>query len=269
MLFYNKKPIKHKRSVSNIIKNEELDIEKFSGDFNVLRELYNFPESFSNFSIIKIFNETRLLDKAIKKSRLIKFAIQYKEHYTFEKFCKVSKILSKKRGLVRALETYQIIYGKELGGLKYKEYWKNNNITKFLYDPVHVSKKNNITIEEAKKLINDRKKKKATSLEGFILRHGEKKGKELFKKFQETSKHTLEKYKEKYENAEEKWNEYVSRKRVTSPRSIEYWQSKGFSFSDAKKKQLEWQRNNNGGYEYWRKRGLTDEEIKKKTPTPK
>lgn len=91
---------------------------------------------------------------------------------------------------------------------------KRNN----MYDPVYVSKRDNISIEDAKNKIDLMKQNKVTSLAGFIRRHGEEIGRLKFEQFKETSKHTLEKYIDKYgrEDGEIRWFEYLSKKDSTS-----------------------------------------------------
>lgn len=86
------------------------------------------------------------------------------------------------------------------------------------YDPDYVSKRDGISIEEASIKIENMKKRKATSLEGFILRHGEENGRLKFEQFQNTSKHTKEKFMQKYGNfeGEKKWHEYITKKDSTS-----------------------------------------------------
>jgi very-short-patch-repair endonuclease len=87
-----------------------------------------------------------------------------------------------------------------------------------MYDPVYVSERDNISIEEAKSKIDAMKMNKVTSLSGFIKRHGEELGRIKFEKFKQTSKHTLEKYIYKYgeDIGKSKWDEYLSKKDSTS-----------------------------------------------------
>lgn len=87
-----------------------------------------------------------------------------------------------------------------------------------MYDPVYVSKRDNISIKEAKNKIEVMKMNKVTSLSGFIKRHGEELGKIKFEKFKQTSKHTLKKYINKYGEklGKFKWDEYISKKDSTS-----------------------------------------------------
>lgn len=83
-----------------------------------------------------------------------------------------------------------------------------------MYDPIYVSKRDNISIKEAENKIEVMKQNKVTSLNGFIKRHGEEIGRVKFEEFKETSKHTLNKYIEKYgyEVGNTKWSEYISKK---------------------------------------------------------
>jgi hypothetical protein len=61
---------------------------------------------------------------------------------------------------------------------------KRNN----MYDPIYVSERDNISIEDAKNKIENMKQNKVTSLAGFIKRHGEELGSIKYDKFKETSK---------------------------------------------------------------------------------
>ena len=89
---------------------------------------------------------------------------------------------------------------------------------KNMYDPLYVSERDGISIEEAEVKIKKFKEDKVTSLIGFIKRHGEEEGRIKFEKFQETSKHTLKKYIQKYglELGTLKFKEYTSKKDSTS-----------------------------------------------------
>jgi hypothetical protein len=95
---------------------------------------------------------------------------------------------------------------------------KNKKKRNNMYDPIYVSKRDNISIEEAKYKIDSMKMNKVTSLSGFIKRHGEELGRLKFEEFKNTSKHTLKKYIDKYgeELGKYKWNEYISKKDSTS-----------------------------------------------------
>ena len=86
------------------------------------------------------------------------------------------------------------------------------------YNPIYISKRDNLTIEEAIEKIETMKRNKSTSLYGFIHRHGEELGKIKFEEFQNSSKHTKEKFIEKYgeEKAEVKWIDYLKTKDSTS-----------------------------------------------------
>lgn len=86
------------------------------------------------------------------------------------------------------------------------------------YDPVYISKRDKITMEEAIEKIGTMKRNKSTSLYGFIHRHGEELGKIKFQEFQDSSKHTMEKFIQKYgkERGEVKWLDYLKTKDSTS-----------------------------------------------------
>ena len=116
--------------------------------------------------------------------------------------------------------------------------------------------------------INEYKKNKATSLEGFINRHGEEEGLKRFQKFQETSKHTLKKYVNLYGQEEglKKWNEYINVKLETSVFTKKYWINKGFSEEEAeiKRKEFHNENLNTSTVQFWINKGLTEEEARDK-----
>lgn len=87
-----------------------------------------------------------------------------------------------------------------------------------MYDPVYVSKRDGITVEEAVIKVENFKKNKATSLSGFIHRFGDELGRLKFQKFQSTSRHTEEIYISRYgeEVGKKKWKEYLLKKDSTS-----------------------------------------------------
>lgn len=86
-----------------------------------------------------------------------------------------------------------------LSSLKNLDNWDTNYIefdkyaakvkssTAGLYDPEYIRLKYNVCLLESNKIISAKKSNKATNLKGFIARHGEVKGKELYEKFQKSS----------------------------------------------------------------------------------
>jgi hypothetical protein len=96
------------------------------------------------------------------------------------------------------------------------KYCKQNKIA-VMYDATLASLKYGISMDEAELKINNLKTQKATSLAGFQSRHGERRGAELFEKFQKTSKKSSLNiknfYKEKYpETWQEEYSTFMKRK---------------------------------------------------------
>jgi predicted GIY-YIG superfamily endonuclease len=89
------------------------------------------------------------------------------------------------------------------------------------YDIENVSKKRGISIEEAAILVSELKNKTNGSIENFIKRHGEEKGREKFAEFANKSKSTKENFKQRYGDSwEEKWENFLS---TRDSSSLEYW----------------------------------------------
>jgi len=133
---------------------------------------------------------------------------------------------------------------------------------KIQYEPEYWMYRFNISYDEAVQQMNDHKKNKATSKEGFIKRHGEEKGLEMFNKFQKTSSFSTsdEWFKQTYGDDWEKKKEEDFNKR--SKRCVNYWTCRGYSEDEAKLKVLEYQRSTSGVHrEYYRQRGYSEDEI--------
>lgn len=93
-----------------------------------------------------------------------------------------------------------------------------------MYDPINVSKKLSITLEEAIDIVSERKKKTAGTLENFIARHGDKVGTEKYGEFKNKSKPSIENYKIRYGNDwENKWKIYLNTRDSSSKK---YWTDK-------------------------------------------
>lgn len=130
------------------------------------------------------------------------------------------------------------------------------------YEPLYWSLRKNISMEEAKKIVNEYKKNKSTSKEGFISRHGEDVGIKMYEKFQQTSAYSSsdEWFINKCgENWKENKDYYMRRK---SKRCIEYWICRGYSLEDSKIKVGEYQISTSGVHKkYYEERGYSNEEI--------
>lgn len=92
------------------------------------------------------------------------------------------------------------------------------------YDPIYVSKRDNISIEEAEVKISDLKKRTAVSKELLINKYGLEDGEKRYKEFIEKSKQTKDNYKKRYgDNWETKWNETCKKHDCSS---LEYFVKK-------------------------------------------
>ena len=121
---------------------------------------------------------------------------------------------------------------------------KNN-----IYDPIYISQRENITIEEAKVYIDEYKKSKATNKENFIKKYGEETGVQKYNEWIEKSLgkgHKIEgKYKslyckEFYIKKGYTYEEAVKLAKVAQYKNsslhIEYYLNRGYNLEQAKKK---------------------------------
>lgn len=230
MLTIKGKNYKLRRNISIDFKNKILYEQDISGNIIYLYEIYKVEKDECSFKklveIINCFNthtDSRMISNYINNVGYDNFKTE-----NFIKYMNYKKIHPKDTS---SIDFYKALYGDNWD-LKIKERTYNLGL---LYNRNYISKKYNISLEEADLYIDNFKKKKATSIQGFIERHGEEKGNELFEKFKKTSKHTLEKYIELYGISEgnRKWNEYINKKYNTSSRNKSFWISKGFSEKDA------------------------------------
>lgn len=158
----------------------------------------------------------------------------------------------------RLLKTYLLsiesTYNYKDTYYKLKDF-KNNTImnnAKLIYSPEFQALKYNINIEDAVIKVSEYKRNKATSYTGFINRHGEDAGADLFNKFQKTSSKG-QKTKNSY------GEEYV---KSCSPWCKEYYIKRGYSSAESIKMVSEFQRNNSGVSRfYWLGKGYTKQET--------
>lgn len=86
-----------------------------------------------------------------------------------------------------------------------------------MYDVENVARKHNISVEEARHIVNKRKSLTCGTLENYIKRYGEEEGPERFKKSNEASKSTAENFKKRYgDDWENRWNYYMESRRTKS-----------------------------------------------------
>jgi ribosomal protein S16 len=161
------------------------------------------------------------------------------------------------------VESYVLKHGEEKG-LKLRDV--SINLSKKINTPYRIEywlNKGFNELEAANKIL-EYKKNKATSLDGFIKRHGFVDGVNKFEVFQNTSKHTRGKYMELYgELGEEKWLEYVNKKKYNSVFRKEYWVNKGYSEVESEEKRKEFHVNNlnTSSVQYWVSKGLNTEDA--------
>lgn len=116
------------------------------------------------------------------------------------------------------------------------------------YDINYISIRENISIEEAIKYVDNYKRNKSTSLDGFIHRHGEEIGRQKFEKFQKTSVVNEENLKIKYgdKKGKKKWKKVHNSRIHSSKWRMEYWIDNGYTAEQAIEKIKEFQKNNSG-----------------------
>ena len=113
--------------------------------------------------------------------------------------------------------------------------------------PKQYAEKHNVTIEEAAAHIKQTLNNKATSLAGFIKRHGQEKGTQKYNEWLSKCRQTPENFEKRYkEQAAAKWDNHIQNKRKANPRCIEYWTDKGYTQVQAKEQVSNFQINNAG-----------------------
>lgn len=197
------------RKLNNIIRKKDiidkLFIDSIKSDIIRLYDIDGeLNDSFVIFIIeyVKKNGDIRTLKNYINRCGLDNFDIE--RFYNYLEYRKLNRSDSMSENF------FKLVYGE----VKYKEHHHTRiKSRKNMYDPSYISIRDNINKEEAIEKILEFKKNKNTSLEGFIKRHGEEMGNFMFMKFQETSKHNLEKYLKKYGNdGYSKYEEYLSKK---------------------------------------------------------
>lgn len=127
--------------------------------------------------------------------------------------------------------------------LKDRKTFHHNNYT-------FVKLKFNFTDEETKNFINDYRIRHSNTIDGFILRHGEEKGKELFAKFQKNS----------ITRSYATCDEYEIKS--SSVWCKEFYIKRGYDEETAINMAKEFNRKNSGANKwYWIGKGYNDEEI--------
>lgn len=206
------------RELTMFIKSS--DINKISLLFKHLddiRNMFNSYNNIRNFSDVKIKDFLFLYKKNINNKKFVAYydkinGIDF-EQERFEKYIVYKKT---NKSDSNSMTFFNLVYGEANGFKEYQRY--HSKIRELTPYKIEYWINKGFTKNDAELKIIDYKKNKSTSLDGFILRHGEVEGKKLFNKFQKTSKHTLEKYIEKYgfELGTLKYNEYIKTKDSSS-----------------------------------------------------
>ena len=127
---------------------------------------------------------------------------------------------------------------------------RGNKPTDGLYNIEYVALRYNISLDEAAKIVESKKASKATKLSGFIARHGEERGIELFEKFQKTS---VSRSTEQTTDLE---------RRESSAWCKEFYIKRGYDLDEATHMAKEFNRKNSGANKYyWINKGFTETEV--------
>lgn len=147
---------------------------------------------------------------------------------------------------LKSLDNWNTNYWKLYSYCNSPDYKPNDG----LYNINYIAMKYNISIDEATKIVTSKKASKATNLKGFIARHGEVKGKELYEKFQKTS----------ISGSKEQVDEYERKRR--SSWCKEYYIDKGYDEQEAIKMAKEFNKYNAGANKYfWLRKGYSAKEV--------
>lgn len=211
--------------------------------FNSLKKILKINVDINESNLRIMLSDELIFKKYIKK--LIYHINIYGNNVDINKF--YLAINNKKKSCVEIDKIY---------GVKIKRNRKN------IYDPEYISQREGISYEEAVTYINNYKKEKATSYDGFVKRHGKILGEAKFKKFQETSRtNTKDFYINKYG---EDWEKFYKIRIIKNPRCLEYWVNLGFNIIQAKEMVSIYQKANSGVNKlYWVNKGKSLQEINK------
>lgn len=150
---------------------------------------------------------------------------------------------------------------KVLEGMRYSI---NKTPASLNYDSYYYTLKYNISLKEAEERIQEFKSKKATSLKGFIARHGEIQGKILFEEFQKTSATAINKVREKFKiEYGDDWRvEFDAHRKERSKFCKEFYLKNGDSEEVAIKKAYEFNLKHCGGRrQFYIDKGYSEDEI--------
>lgn len=213
------------------------------------------------------FNYRNLKSPSIDDYRWI-LELNGTERLTFENhFRAVGTLVTEGKFMTRVKSNNQFkVLGHYMTSKELEEYKRNKNKERVNpWDPEYVMKRDRISLAQAKIKVEQLKSNKATSLAGFILRHGEVEGTKKFKKFQSTSvSMSLEAMVKRYGEKEgtTRFEKTIEDNKKKNKRCIEYWLENGHSLEKSKILVSEYQRNNSGVHrEYHRNKGVCEEVI--------
>jgi hypothetical protein len=207
-------------------------------DIEDIKKLYKieYIQDFESIIYIldNIFNNNRKILKYCEKA-MDNFNIELYEKYL--EWRKENKFTS------NTPEFFKLVYGDNW------EYYFNNKKVTRIYDPIYIMNRDNCSYDDAINSINKMKKDKSTSLDGFIKRHGEERGKILYVKFKKTS-NIFDKENIIRIHGEDKLDKIIERNyksiRSNSKRCVDYWINRGFDEIESVEKVSEHQKYNSG-----------------------
>lgn len=265
MVFYKGKEVKTKRFLTTINRLGELNNVEIK-DFKYLKELLGVNETV-NFDLIMFNKCFELIEKFdYKLTKCVTDINEIGNNFCLDRYDRFLEYKKLNKFSVDE-EYYKLKFGEVDGLIKHKEKInKTHNLSPYKKE-YWINKGFNSDLEINNK-ISEYKKSKATSLDGFIKRHGEIEGVKKFEEFKSTSKHTLEKYIDLYglEEGNEKWLKYLDVKKETSVFTKNYWVNKGLSEDESEnmRKKFHYENLNTSTVEFWINKGLSEDEAKLK-----
>ena len=247
MLYYKDKEVKTRFGLVKKVKEKDYSRSFLKGNYDILNEW--FGVSLDYISLI------HLVERYVLDSHNTKFFKNVNEMvdnecYNYDRLIEYIEYKKLNPSDSSSEKFYKLKYGYKWEDIRNIVKSKRPNV----YDPEYISKRDFISIEEAEEQIKKYKTDKSTSLEGFVKRHGEYKGQDMFKKFQETSSINEEKYIDVYGlvGGKKRWIEYCSGRKVNSPWCKEYWLNKGHTEDESSEFVSEYQKSNSGvSLNYW------------------
>lgn len=262
MITINGNKIKNREAIQKLI-NSKNNIDDISSDSEI--ELLSILKVKKIKSINReIFLKLCLLARKHKRllSNIVKDLEGIGDTFDIDRYTKYLEFRENNK-FSNTLEAYILKYGEEVGVEK-----MNNSIKGTLENSPYKIEywlNNGLSTEEAKEKIKEYKTNKATSIDGFIKRHGLSEGVGKFNEFQNSSKHTKDKYVKLYglEEGIKKWNAFINLKGVKSVFKKDYWVNKGYCEETAENMRKEFHNKNLNvmSVDYWKLRGFSEKEA--------